>query len=123
MVIISGIELLLSIHEEFLTLEWVSAASAGELDGTLTEGVTWGKIELESLGAMSSTGKGSLEAMGTELSRGKLLQMHMEPDNGFIIIAPLNDTVLVTIITNTPECSGRIRHALKKNRERLIAEL
>jgi hypothetical protein len=40
-----------------------------------------------------------------------------------MVIAPLSDTEFVTIIANTLESSGRIRHALKKNRERLIAAL
>jgi uncharacterized protein len=92
-------------------------------DGSVLEGVTSGKIDLESVGAMASTGMGSSEEMGTELSRGKLLQMHMELDRGFIIIAPLTDLEFGTIIADTLESNGRIRHALKKNKERLIAAL
>jgi uncharacterized protein len=115
--------MLKSILEEFLTLEGVSAAAVVGRDGSLLEGVTSGKTDLESVGAMASTGMGSSEAMGTELSRGNLLQMHMELDKGFIMIAPLTDTEFVTVIGDTLESSGRIRHALKKNRERLIAAL
>jgi hypothetical protein len=72
---------------------------------------------------MASTGMGSSEAMGTELARGKLLQMHMELLKGFIIIAPLTDNEFVTIIADKLESSGLIRYNLKKNRERLIAAL
>jgi len=115
--------MLKSILEEFLTLEGVSAAAVVGRDGSLLEGVTPGKIDLESVGAMASTGMGSSEAMETELSRGKLLQMHMELDKGFIIIAPLTGTSFVSIIADTLESNGRIRHALKKNKERLVAEL
>ena len=92
-------------------------------DGFLIEGVKSGNIDLETVGAMASTGMGSSEAMGTELARGKLLQMHMELIKGFIIIAPLTDTEFVTIIADKLESSGLIRYNLKKNRERLIAAL
>jgi predicted regulator of Ras-like GTPase activity (Roadblock/LC7/MglB family) len=115
--------MLKSILEEFLAIEGVTGAVVVGRDGFLIEGARLGKIDLEAVGAMASTGMGSSEAMGTELSRGKLLQMHMELDKGFIIIAPLTDTEFVTIIADTLESSGRIRHALKKNRERLIAAL
>ncbi len=115
--------MLKSILEEFLTLEGVSAAAIVGRDGSLLEGVTSGITDFESVGAMASTGMGSSEAMGTELSRGKLVQMQMELAKGFIMIAPLTDAEFVTIIADTLDSSGRIRHALKKNRERLIAAL
>jgi uncharacterized protein len=115
--------MLKSILEEFLTLEGVSGAAVVGRDGSLIEGVKSGNIDLELVGVMASTGLGSSEAMGTELARGKLFQMHMELEKGFIIIAPLTDTEFITIIASTLESNGRIRFNLKKNRDRLIAAL
>jgi hypothetical protein len=115
--------MLKSILEEFLAIEGVSGAAVVGRDGFLIEGVKSGNIDLETVGAMASTGMGSSEAMGTELARGKLLQMHMELLKGFIIIAPLTDNEFVTIIADKLESSGLIRYNLKKNRERLIAAL
>jgi uncharacterized protein len=52
---------------------------------------------------MASTGIGSSVAMGTELSRRNLHQMHRELDKGFIMIAPLTDAEFVTLIADTLE--------------------
>ena len=50
---------------------------------------------------MASTGMGSSEAMGDGTCAG-MVQMHMEPLKGFIIIAP-HDNELVTIIADKLE--------------------
>jgi len=55
-------------------------------DGLIIESVTRSEIDLDALGAFISTGFGSTEVMGTELSLGYLLQSILEYDIGKILI-------------------------------------
>jgi len=61
--------------EEFLKVEGVSAAVVVGRDGFVIESAVSGKVDIEALGAMASTGLGTSEAMGNTLGKGELSQM------------------------------------------------
>ncbi|MCX6694079.1 MAG: roadblock/LC7 domain-containing protein [Methanomicrobiales archaeon] len=115
--------MLKQILEEFLKIEGLSAAVIVGRDGFVIESAISGKIDIDALGAMASTGLGTSEAMGSSLGKGQLRQMLVELEHGSIILLPLTDEELFAIVTDTDTIVGRIRYEVKKNRERLIAAL
>jgi predicted regulator of Ras-like GTPase activity (Roadblock/LC7/MglB family) len=109
--------------EEFLKVEGVSAAVVVGRDGFVIESAVSGKVDIEALGAMASTGLGTAEAMGTTLGKGELSQMLVELEKGPIILSPLSTDELIAIVADSSSNVGRIRYELKKNKERIIAAL
>ncbi|MCX6691408.1 MAG: roadblock/LC7 domain-containing protein [Methanoregula sp.] len=121
--IISGDTMLKPLLEEFLKVEGVSAAVVVGRDGFVIESAVSGKVDLEALGAMASTGLGTSEAMGTTLGKGELTQMLVELEKGPIILSPLSADELIAIVADSSSNIGRIRYELKKSKERIIAAL
>ncbi len=115
--------MLKQILSEFLRLEGVSAVVVVGRDGFVIESAISGKIDIEALGAMASTGVGTSEAMGTELGKGQLTQLLVETEKGPILLSPLSADELIAIVADNSGIIGRIRYDLKKNRERIIAAL
>ena len=115
--------MLKSLLEEFLKVEGISAAVVVGRDGFVIESAVSGKVDLDSLGAMVSTGLGTSEVMGTTLGRGKLHQMLVELEKGPILLSPLSPDELIVIVADSSSNIGKIRFELKKNRDRIIAAL
>ncbi len=115
--------MLKQILSEFLKLDGVSAAVVVGRDGFVIESAVSGKVDIEALGAMASTGVGTSEAMGMELGKGQLTQMLVELQQGPIILSPLSPDELIAIVADNGANIGRVRYELKKNRERIIAAL
>ncbi|HNY89053.1 MAG: Roadblock/LC7 domain protein [Euryarchaeota archaeon ADurb.Bin294] len=115
--------MLKQILGEFLNLEGVSAAVVVGRDGFVIESAVSGKMDIDALGAMTSTGIGTSEAMGKELGKGQLNQLLVELDKGPIIVSPLSKDELIAIVAENASNLGRIRYELKKNKERLVAAL
>jgi len=115
--------MLKQILGEFLKTEGVSAAVVVGRDGFVIESAASGKMDIDALGAMASTGLGTSEAMGKELGKGELRQMLVELDQGPILISPLSPDELIAIVANNEANIGRIRYELKKNKDRLVAAL
>ncbi len=115
--------MLKQILGEFLNVDGVSAAVVVGRDGFVIESATSGKMDIDALGAMASTGIGTSEAMGKELGKGELTQMLVELDKGPIIISPLSKDELIAIVADSTANLGRIRYEVKKNKERLVAAL
>lgn len=120
---ISGEGMLKPLLEEFLKVEGVSAAVVVGRDGFVIESAVSGKVDIEALGAMVSTGLGTSEAMGSTLGKGALSQMLVELEKGPIILSPLSDDELIAIVGDTTSNVGRIRYELKKNKDRIVAAL
>jgi predicted regulator of Ras-like GTPase activity (Roadblock/LC7/MglB family) len=116
-------KMLKPLLEEFLKVEGVSAAVVVGRDGFVIESAAAGKVDIEALGAMASTGLGTSEAMGNTLGKGELSQMLVELEKGPIILSPLSADELIAIVADTTSNVGRIRYELKKNKERIVAAL
>ncbi|HOT03324.1 MAG TPA: roadblock/LC7 domain-containing protein [Methanolinea sp.] len=115
--------MLKQILGEFLKIDGVTAAVVVGRDGFVIESAVSGKIDIDALGAMASTGMGTSEAMGKELGKGELHQMLVELDHGPIIMSPLSGDELIAVVAGNEANIGRIRYELKKNKERLVAAL
>lgn len=108
---------------EFLKLEGVSAAVVVGRDGFVIESAISGKIDIDALGAMASTGMGTAESMGSQLGKGALKQTLVELEKGPILLSPLSADELIAIVADDVANVGRIRYELKKNKDRIIAAL
>lgn len=115
--------MLKQILGEFLKIEGVTAAVVVGRDGFVIESATSGKMDIDALGAMASTGMGTSEAMGKELGKGELKQMLVETEKGPIIMSPLSADELIAIVAENEVNVGRVRYDLKKNKDRLVAAL
>lgn len=115
--------MLKQILGEFLKLEGVSAAVVVGRDGFVIESAVSGKMDIDALGAMASTGMGTSEAMGKELGKGEISQMLVELERGPILMSPLSPDEIIAIVADGVANVGRIRYELKKNKERLTAAL
>jgi hypothetical protein len=115
--------MLKQILGEFLKIEGVTAAVVVGRDGFVIESAASGKMDIDALGAMASTGLGTSEAMGKELGKGELKQMLVETEKGPIIMSPLSSDELIAIVAENEANVGRIRYDLKKNKDRLVAAL
>ena len=115
--------MLKTLLEEFLRVEGISAAVVVGRDGFVIESAVSGKIDIEALGAMASTGLGTSEAMGSTLEKGELSQMIVELEKGPILLSPLSPDELIAIVADTSANIGRIRYELKKNKQRIVAAL
>lgn len=115
--------MLKQILGEFLKIDGVNAAVVVGRDGFVIESAVSGKMDIDALGAMASTGMGTSEAMGKELGKGDLHQMLVELDHGPIIMSPLSADELIAVVASNEANVGRVRYELKKNKERLIAAL
>jgi predicted regulator of Ras-like GTPase activity (Roadblock/LC7/MglB family) len=118
-----GAGILKGILEELLKAEGVTAAVVVGKDGFVIESAVSKKVDIDTLGAMASTGMGAAVSMGTELQKGEMVQTLIEMDKGPIILSPLSSDALIAIVADMTANSGRIRYDLKKNRERLVAAL
>ncbi|MDD1673579.1 MAG: roadblock/LC7 domain-containing protein [Methanomicrobiales archaeon] len=115
--------MLKQILSEFLRFDGVSAAIVVGRDGFVIESAISGKVDIEALGAMTSSIVKTSEAIGVELGKGQLTQTLVELENGPIILSPLSEDELIAIVADHGANIGRVRYELKKNRERIIAAL
>lgn len=118
-----SIAMLKQILGEFLKVEGVSAAVVVGRDGFVIESAVSGKVDIDALGAMASTGMGTSEAMGKELGKGELQQMIVELEKGPVLMSPLSKGEIIAIVADGAGNIGRIRYELKKNKDRLVAAL
>jgi predicted regulator of Ras-like GTPase activity (Roadblock/LC7/MglB family) len=108
----------------FLAIPGVRQAILVGRDGLLIEGMTRdGKDDIEAIGAITTTGFSSAEALGKEISRGNLVGVLMEYEHGLVSIDPLGDFALVVTLLDTASNIGRVRHLLKTSRNEILEAL
>ncbi len=115
--------MLKQILSEFLKLDGISAVVVVGRDGFVIESAVSGKVNIEALGAMASTGVVTSQAMGHELGKGMLIQNLTELEDGSILLSPLSADELIAIVVDNNANIGKARYELKKNKERIIAAL
>jgi predicted regulator of Ras-like GTPase activity (Roadblock/LC7/MglB family) len=106
---------------EFTQLDGVSAALVVGRDGFVIEGVATDEIDLEALGAVTASSLGASEALSTDLSRGNLLGLMLEYENGPVVVSPASRDAMLVVVANGTANLGRIRLEVKK-RQQAIAD-
>jgi uncharacterized protein len=108
----------------FLAIPGVKQAILVGRDGLLIEGLTRdGKDDMEAVGAIMSTGLSTADALGQEISRGSVVGVLMEFENGLVSVDPLGDFALVVTLSDNASNIARIRHVVKASRNEILEAL
>lgn len=108
----------------FLAIPGVRQAILVGRDGLLIEGLTRdGKDDMEAIGAIMSTGLSTADALGQEISRGSVVGVLMEFENGLVSVDPLGDFALVVTLSDNASNIARIRHVVKASRNEILEAL
>jgi uncharacterized protein len=82
-----------------------------------------GKLDVETVGAVISTGLGSSEVMGRELSVGVPTQSMVEFDNGVLVMGTLGKDSLLCLVCQAGAHLGNVRLQMKKKSPDLASAL
>ena len=108
----------------FLAIPGVRQAILVGRDGLLIEGLTRdGKDDMEAIGAIMSSGLGTADALGQEISRGGVVGVLVEFENGLVSVDPLGDFALVVTLSDNASNIARIRHVVKASRNEILEAL
>src|SRR5712691_7082005 len=108
----------------FLSIPGVRQAILVGRDGLLIEGLTRdGKDDMEAVGAIMTTGLSTAEALGQEISRGPVIGVLMEYENGLVSVDPLGDFALMVTLSDNASNIARVRHLIKTTRNEILEAL
>ncbi len=107
-----GVKKLLS---EFTNLPGVDTACLVGRDGFLLDSIAISGTDTEMIGAISSSGFGASESMGTQLEKGKLTMTMIEYDNGPVMLSPIGSEAFLVVVANKEANLGMIRLKIKKH--------
>ncbi|EFH86560.1 roadblock/LC7 domain-containing protein [Ktedonobacter racemifer] len=108
----------------FLAIPGVRLAILVGRDGLLIEGMTRdGKDNMEAVGAIMTTALSTAEALGQEISRGGVVGVVMEYEQGLVSIDPLGDFALMVTLFDNASNLGRIRHLVRTSRNEVLEAL
>ncbi|MEW6137751.1 MAG: roadblock/LC7 domain-containing protein [Thermodesulfobacteriota bacterium] len=109
---------------DMVKVEGITAAVIVGRDGFVIEGVSSdGSLDVESVGAVISTGLGSSEMMGRELNVGSLTQSMSEFSNGVLVMGTLGKDALLCLVCSLEANLGNVRLQMKKRSPNMVAEL
>ncbi len=107
------------ILAEFTSIEGVHTACLVGRDGFLLDSLARAGIDAEMIGAIASSGFGSAESMGNQLSQGELRMTMFEFANGPVMFAPVGDDAFLVIVADQETNLGWIRISIKKNAKKI----
>jgi predicted regulator of Ras-like GTPase activity (Roadblock/LC7/MglB family) len=93
-------------------------------DGLMIEGMTReSKEDMEAVGAITTTGLSTAEALAQEISRGSVVGVIMEYEHGLVSIDPLGEFALMVTLSDNASSIGRVRHLVKASRNEILEAL
>jgi uncharacterized protein len=108
----------------FLSIPGVRQAILVGRDGLLIEGLTRdGKDDMEAVGAITTTGLSTAEALGQEIARGCVVGVLMEYENGMVSVDPLGEFALMVTLSDNASNIARVRHLVKSSRNEILESL
>jgi predicted regulator of Ras-like GTPase activity (Roadblock/LC7/MglB family) len=108
----------------FIAIPGVRQAILVGRDGLLIEGMTRdGKEDMEAVGAITTTGFGTAEALGQEIARGSVVGLLLEYENCLVSVDPLGDFALLVTLSDNASNIGRVRHLVKASRNEILEAL
>ncbi|MBA2678596.1 MAG: roadblock/LC7 domain-containing protein [Ktedonobacteraceae bacterium] len=108
----------------FLAIPGVRQAVLVGRDGLMIEGMTRdGKDDMEAVGAMTTASFSAAEALGQEISRGRLVGLLLEYEHGLLSVDPLGDFALVVTLSENASNISRIRQLVKASRSEILEAL
>lgn len=112
------------VLNRFLTIPGVRQAILVGRDGLLIEGATReGKEDIEALGAITSTGLSTAEALGRGIARGGVVGVIMEYEHCVVSVDPLGDFAFLVTLSDNAANIGQVRHLVKSSRNEILETL
>lgn len=108
---------------QFLNLDGVLAALLVTRSGFVVENVSTIGFNMDEISAVIATGFEKLDKIGLELDQGGLQLAMLEYEQGPVLISPLNQDIVLTIVATQWTTLGRIRWEIKKRGEEITANL
>ena len=108
----------------FLSIPGVRQAILVGRDGLMIEGLTRdGKVDMEAVGAITTTSLSTAEALGQEITRGSVVGILMEYEHGLVSVDPLGEFALMVTLFDNASNIGRVRHLVKTSRSEILEAL
>jgi predicted regulator of Ras-like GTPase activity (Roadblock/LC7/MglB family) len=108
----------------FLAVPGVRQAILVGRDGLMIEGMTRdGKEDMEAVGAITTSGLSTAEALGQEISRGSVVGIILEYEHGLVSVDPMGDFALMVTLSDNAANIGRVRHLVKTSRNEILEAL
>ena len=115
---------LLELLKELILVEGINTAVVVSRDGFVIEGVSsGGRLDLDAVGAVISTGVGSSEVMGRELSVGEITQGMFEYKDGIVVMSLLGGDAILAAVASINANLGNIRYQLRKRAQEIVQVL
>jgi len=108
---------------DILRVDGITAAVVVGRDGFVIEGISRNGLDVETVGAVISTGLGTTEVMGKELNVGALTQSMVEFDDGILVMGNLGRDALLCLVCKRGANLGNVRLQMKKRVPAMAAEL
>jgi uncharacterized protein len=103
------------VLKELVNVEGIITAVVVGRDGFVIDGVSsTGKLQVEAVGAVISTGIGSSEVMGRELNVGELTQSIVEYAEGIVLVNLVGKDAVLAIVADLKTNLGNVRYQVKK---------
>jgi uncharacterized protein len=98
---VRGVTAALIVGQDGLVLQSAAAPGADETD-------------VDVLGAMASSGLVPAQEIGSETSRGKLLQGIYEFEKGVVVVEPIGESAILVVVTSAAANLGLLRLQARK---------
>lgn len=109
---------------DLVKVEGINTAVVVGRDGFVIDGVSSGNaFDVEAVGAIISTGVGTSEMMGRELSVGAMSQGMVEYKDGVIVMSFLGSDAILAVVANLSANLGNVRYQVKKRSPEILASL
>ena len=108
------------VLETITKIEGVDATMAVGRDGLLLASAGKVGMDLEAIGAVSSSTLGAAEVLGGELQSGNLDQVIMQFEKGIAVLEALGKDAILVIFASSAANIGVIRLAIRRNKDALI---
>jgi len=104
-----------NLLSDMLRVEGINAAVVVGRDGFVIEGMTsGGRLDIEAVGAVISTGVGSSEVMGESLKVGEMTQAMVEYKDGVIVTSLLGRAAVLAVVADARCNLGNVRYQMKQ---------
>ena len=101
--------------DDLVRIEGINTAVLVGRDGFVIDGIdSGGRLDVEDIGAVISTGIGSSEVMGNELSVGTLNQTMVEFEKGIILVNLVGENAILAVVADLKTPLGNVRYQVKK---------
>jgi hypothetical protein len=101
--------------DDLVRIEGINTAVLVGRDGFVIDGVqSGGRLDVEDIGAVISTGIGSSEIMGNELAVGTLHQTMVEFEKGIVLVNLVGDNAILAVVADLKTPLGNVRYQVKK---------